>query len=350
MSQWELSPGPGNPRNSEGAFLRLRDGGLLFCYSAFRGDAALDHTSADIAVIRSADDGRTWSAPETLFRASDHGAMNVMSVSLLRMQNGDIGIFYLVRMSWMDMRVALRRSADEGGTWGAPVLCTPRPDFYVMNNDRAVRLSSGRIVLPMADHPFLRMEGDAAIFAPARAAFFYSDDDGATWREAAHTIALPMECSGLQEPGLLETADHQLYGWARTNLGCQYAFASSDGALHWGEASPGAFPSPLSPLSMKRLLDGRLLALWNPVCTPNADPRTGGRTPLVFALSADEGRTWSAPRSLEDDPLAGYCYTAIFPMSDAVLLAYCAGDIRRDASCLNRLRIRRVPLATFDAP
>ena len=49
---------------------------------------------------------------------------------------------------------------------------------------------------------------------------------------------------------------------------------------------------------------------------------------------------------IEDDPDAGYCYTAILPMDNAVLLAYCAGTEADLGSCLNRLRIRRLQLSS----
>ena len=35
----ELAPGTGNPRNSEGAFLELKDGKILFVYSHFFGES-----------------------------------------------------------------------------------------------------------------------------------------------------------------------------------------------------------------------------------------------------------------------------------------------------------------------
>ena len=146
------------------------------------------------------------------------------------------------------------------------------------------------------------------------------------------------------EPGVTETAPGVLYGWARTDLGRQYEFRSADGGVHWTDAVPSRFTSPLSPLSMKGLTDGRLMAVWNPVPRNNLSPdgdAADGRTPLVFALSGDGGASWSAPRVIEDDPRAGYCYTAILPLRDAVLLAYCAGT-EEDGCCLNRLRIRRM--------
>ena len=153
MCIYDIVPVKNNPRNSEGSFLELDSGEILFAYSGFHGDSYMDHACADIMLIRSRDGGRTWSQPETVARTADAGAMNLMSVSLLRMQTGDVGVFYLTRMSWTEMTVTLRRSSDAGKTWSAPVLCAPRVSYYVINNDRVTRTSSGRIILPLAEHP-----------------------------------------------------------------------------------------------------------------------------------------------------------------------------------------------------
>lgn len=346
----ELSPAPGNPRNSEGAFLPLRDGRVLFCYSAFLGDSARDYTEANIACVESSDGGASWSRPHTLFTAESNGAMNLMSVSLLRMRNGEIGLFYLVRRDWDDMRVVLRRSQDEGEHWSEMVECTPRKGYFVMNNDRALRLSTGRILLPAAEHTL--QDAAQRAYTPAIATFFYSDNDGMSWHESAArlSIADTGSASGLQEPGIVELWDGSLYGWARTDLCLQYEFASRDGGATWSPPRPSRFTSPLSPLSTKRMPDGRLFAVWNPIpayVTRESSPITGGRTPLVASVSADDGTTWSAPWALETDPEGGYCYTAICFTEVGVLLAYCGGDARRDASCLNRLILRRIPYSAF---
>ena len=112
--------GNGNPRNSEGSFLSV-DGKdeILFAYTSFVGEKARDFTKADIKITRSHDGGRTWDTPVTVIHANDYDAMNVMSVSFLRMQNGDIGMIYLIRMNWLNMRIVMRYSADSGRTWGA---------------------------------------------------------------------------------------------------------------------------------------------------------------------------------------------------------------------------------------
>lgn len=346
QSTHDIAPTPGHPRNSEGAFLPLTDGRLLFIYSAFTGEHAQDHTPADLTAITSCDGGRTWSAPRTVVRASEYGAMNVMSVSLLRMRDGAIGLFFLIRRSWSDMCIALRRSHDEGETFGPDTRCSTRTGYFVMNNDRVVRLSTGRILAPAAEHICTPDGAGGVRLSPATATCFFSDDDGCTWQETGAPVVLTGtdSRSGLQEPGLIERTDGTLLGWARTDLGAQYAFSSPDGGRSFTSPARSRFTSPLSPLSMKRLPDGHLLALWNPECVPDPDPRTAGRTPLVYALSGDDGRTWSAPVALESDPQTGYCYTAIAVVGDTLLLAYCAGQAEADGLYLNRTRIRRIPL------
>ena len=81
-----LNPGEGNPRNSEGDFIQLNDGRILFVYTRFTGSAS-DHGAAFLAARVSTDAGETWSAEDTVILPNE-GGMNVMSVSLLRLRAG----------------------------------------------------------------------------------------------------------------------------------------------------------------------------------------------------------------------------------------------------------------------
>ena len=81
-------------RNSEGAFVELKDGTILFAYTRYVGEDWRDDASADIVVIKSKDGGTTWSEPEVMVE-HDPGYGNVMSVSLLRLQSGRICFIYL---------------------------------------------------------------------------------------------------------------------------------------------------------------------------------------------------------------------------------------------------------------
>ncbi len=351
----DLPPVPGNPRNSEGAFATLKDGRILFVYSHFLGTSSADAAKARLAARTSADGGTTWSADRFIDTPEEDSVMNVMSVSLLRHANGDLGMFYLLRRSWHDMRMYCRRSTDEGLTWSTPVRCMPAPGYYVVNNDRIVRLKSGRLVIPAALHRALGERNEAsAVDWRGVAEFYLSDDDGRTWRRASGYATLPVAHtrSGLQEPGLIELRDGVLWAWARTDLGRQYEFFSHDGGETWSVPAPSRFTSPNSPLSLKQLPgSGKLLAVWNPGPAYETRPvsRIGGdRTPLVLATGDSPAGRWSRVAILEghDRNDAGYCYTAIHFTADAVLLAYCAGG-DEDRSRLARLRLRRIPLSAL---
>ena len=347
----DLPPSPGNPRNSEGAMLRLNDGSILFIYSRFCGSDAADDAAADLYALISDDEGEHFHSLGPVVFHAETSAKNVMSVSLLRMENGDIGLFYLERRGETDMRMMLRRSADEGRTWTDPAICMPNSGYYVVNNDRVLRLCSGRILLPAALHR-LSLRDDGSTRFDSRADFLcvYSDDDGRTWREGAGKCALapagPSQ-TGLQEPGVVELEPGMLWAWARTDLGRQYETFSLDGGETWTPAAPSAFTGPMSPLPIKRLPDGSLLAVYNPIPLYNGRPEivngvwTGGRTPLCLARMRNRTQSAPHPIAIEDDPASGYCYVSIFPAKDGVLLSYCAGG-PNDGSCLNRLRIRKI--------
>lgn len=349
-----LPHGPGNPRNSEGAFIDLRDGRILFAYTRYRGESWADHATADIAARTSSDGGCTWSAEDRLLVPND-GSQNVMSVSLLRLADGQLALFNLRKDGFNACIPFLRTSADEGESWSVPARGVPVPGYFVLNNDRVVALRSGRLVMPVAYHrPRGPRQGGSAGDASslghdprAVAVFYLSDDQGRTWYEAPDVLPLPVRSgTGLQEPGVVELAEGRLWAWFRTDTGRQWQSFSTDAGLTWTWPEPSVFHSPASPLSMKRdPQTGQLVAVWNDRSgrwgLPEPAKSSWGRTPLVIAWSRDEGATWERAAVLEDDPERGFCYVAMHFTPDAVLLGYCCGGrgsaVLQDA-CIRRLQ------------
>jgi hypothetical protein len=335
-----LEPTQDNPRNSEGAFATLKNGRIVLLYTQFYGGTH-DESPARVAEVHSDDKGATWSAPSVAIE--NDGKQNIMSVSLLRLASGKIALVYLVKNSWTDCRPVFRVSTDEMKTWTPPILIAPEPQYYVVNNDRLVQLRSGRLLLPAAWHK----SPDRKFHPHAVDCFFYSDDDGQTWKQAPAVLDVPATLkAGLQEPGVVELDDGSLFGWARTDGGCQYGFTSKDAGLNWTEPSASELKSPLSPASIKPFGDSKLLTIFNDHSGQFEFPKNK-RTPLVSAISADGGRTWTNRKLIENDKDGWYCYTAIHFVDDFVLLAYCAGDSK--VGGLNRLRIRRVKRAWLES-
>lgn len=346
----DFAPGPGNPRNSEGAFIRLKDGRILFVYSRFVGDCGSDNAPAHIVGRYSGDEGESWSGERILFRREDLDAGNIMSVSLLRMKDDALGLFFIVRKDWYDTRLHLFVSHDEAETFGKGVCCIPARGYYVTNNDRVIRTRSGRILVPSNLHRVKR-ENPLCFDECGFGFFFYSDDDGRTWNESADVLCPPSNKMvwGIQDTGVIELAHGALWAYSRSTGGTQLQSFSLDDGDTWTDPAPSRFTSPCSPMQMKRLVDGRILAVWNPVPGNNVHPFSCGwdRTPLVIATRADEGKTWTGARYLEDGSEdAGYSYPAVFAEQDYCLVAYCAGS-RADGSDLFRLRLRKIDNGEF---
>ncbi len=344
-----------NPRNSEGDFLVFDDGRIAYAYSGYIGNSDSDHAMCNICVVYSYDNGKTFDTNniETLVNASDYGEENVMSVTLRYMNNGDIGLFYLLKHPGITSEYYLRRYKGDFNHLVSETKCLPfgYEGYFVVNNDRVLRTSDGRWIIPAAYHNSSvgrtdgqYLDGRAAVY------FFVSEDDGYSWTQSKEILQLSDTYSktGLQEPGLMELQNGVLYCYARTDRAYQYESVSVDGGYHWFAPQPSQFTSPDSPMLIKKNpYNSKYYAVWNPVAKMFNVPRYGeswGRTPLVIAES-DDGTHFSKPYVLEDDEHRGFCYPALeFLDENRMLISYCAGD-ENDGCCLDRTVIKRLTLS-----
>lgn len=319
------------PRNGEGTFLRLKNGNILFAYTCFSGETWYDGCTADIAGRISSDEGETWTEKRLLLKHDDD-ARNLMCPSLLRLQDGRIGLIYL-RKSRQGVNAVpyIAFSRDEGETFSSPVkIIDDNNNYFVVENDHAVVLSDGRIILPANLHSEI-INGNYEITEHGKKCIFASDDNGKTWSEIAGRQDIPfshISKTGLQETCVYEQTDGILRAFSRTDMAFQYECFSSDNGRTWTVPEPNRFfSSPDSPLLMKRA-GNYTLAVFNPV--PNFTTRdcenTWGRTPLVCAVSKDDGKTFPVIHFLETDPLNGYCYPAVFDGGSYVLVSYYHSD------------------------
>lgn len=338
----------GNPRNGEGSFLRIDENTIMYAYSKYEGNNWTDHCPADICAIYSYDEGETWKDERLLVK---HDSTNVMSASLLRFANGNIGLFYLRKENeTCSCLLYLIRSSDNGKTWSEPMRCINEDKYFVTNNDRVVKLKSGRILFPANLHPFNEetppTPGKFDISRVAKFNVFASNDDGYTWYKLAENIESPEKESrtGLQESGFYQRETGEIIAWSRTDMGFQYECISYDDGKTWTPPHPKKFfTSPASPMSMKKVC-GKVIAVFNPIpaytTRENLNKRTWGRTPYVCAVSEDDGNSFDKVFCLEDDETNGYCYAAIFDGGNYFLLAYYHSN--NGEGCLNSNKIVKI--------
>lgn len=346
----DLPPRDGNPRNSEGAFLRAPSGEILFAYSAYSGTSWHDHAACNIKMIRSRDEGETWSDPEMIAAAEFFGTENVMSVSALTQKDGSLAFYFLIKENDGTSTLGRTVSTDGGKTftpervkWNVPSA------YYVINNDRLVRTSDGKIIAPAAYYPPHKSE--YGIYNPAITVLLISDDDGASFRMHPYARLVTGDAvnrkRGMQEPGIIELSKGIFRIWMRTGAGYQYHSFSFDNLGSFTSPEPSEFTSPDSPMQIVRFNENTLYAVYNPI--PNYNGRqyprwSAGRTPFVVRKSTDNGKTFGELNVIEDGGDRGFCYPAVFFTADgSMLCAYCRGN-EADGVCLARLGISKIPL------
>src|SRR5690606_8992388 len=136
--------------------------------------------------------------------------------------------------------------------WSDPVPCiTDEIGYYVLNNDRVVQLSDGRLIMAVALHNTADYEEPnwkGSIMT------YFSDDNGKSWRRS-ETVLAPVNEKGerytAQEPGLVELGDGSLLLFIRSDAGSQLFSRSTDRGKTWSEAKPSPLSSPLSPATIE---------------------------------------------------------------------------------------------------
>ena len=356
-----LQTNQNNLRNGEGSFVRLDDGRIMFAYTQFLGKSREDHATAQIVAIYSSDEGETWTEPSVLFDKGD--SLNIMGASLLKLQNGEIGIKYgrkdVVEDGYIVAMPKYRYSKDDGKTWSEEISCATEPGYYCGTNNRLLQQKNGRMLYP---YSYLGGVKDRT-FTAGVFKLLYSDDNGRTWGELDVELRSPYNDNvGFQEPGVFEMEDGRLWMYCRTEYGHQWQSFSSDNGKTWTDPRPNfLFTSPNSPMLITKVKD-YVIAIFNPLGFSAVNDRVWHsetacgrpmRTPFICAFSKDGGKSFDTTDKtyrpsfasecvyIEDDLSQGYCYPAVIETSDGFLVAYYHSN-GSDVNCLNCTKMVKI--------
>jgi len=327
-------------RHSEGSAIELPDGRLLLVWSRFDGHKDKcgplgDNGPATLVVAASTDGGQSWSAAKPLPVGT--ASRNIMQAAFVPVRDR-LMIAFSVRSREGNTSIKHAIESKDGGqTW------SERRQLFPAGgpNDRAVRLSTGRILMP--SHRVSRTRVGKT--ADNETLVARSDDEGLTWKlsdlltHAPHAMeskeADPHPVK-IHEPAVAECPDGSLLMLARSVTGVLYQARSKDGGETWSRLEPTSLPSFAAPPYLRRLRDGRLALLWNPIvgkaaaakaaaAIKNQDPVPyGPRQRLVLATSKDGGQSWSAPQTIAEDGKHGFCYPWTLERKDGTLTVFCS--------------------------
>jgi predicted neuraminidase len=254
-----------------------------------------DEGASDVKIWSSRFDGKAWTVPAVVAEEPSFPCWNPV---LFKSKSGTVFHFYKAGKNPMSWTGYVRRSTDNGSTWG-----------------KVEQLPAG-LLGPIKNKPIQREDG--TILAPTsveshRAWACWverSNDDGKTWKKFG-PISVPGHPHGIIQPTLFERKDGSILALCRSKgLGAIVQSVSKDNGENWTAGSKTDLPNPNSGIDGVSTANGDFYLVYNHTKT--------GRTPLNLARSTDEGKTWKIVATLEEQP-GEYSYPAIIHGSDGKL-------------------------------
>ncbi|GAA1603585.1 exo-alpha-sialidase [Kribbella hippodromi] len=283
------------------AIVRTKSGALLAFAEARRAWCA-DSQEIDLVLRRSDDDGRTWSATQTVLSGTDTDPNAVATrgnpTPIVDYETGRI-----VLLSTMDPGTTTRPrtpyvqfSDDDGKTWSkaknlGSQIDDPAWGWYATGPVHGIQLTrgahAGRLVAGTNyDNGNQQNAGQLV----------YSDDHGVTWHKGATDLradAVPQEIS------VVEKVDGGVYAGARNNAGTSGASRMSAVSNDGGETFAAPFATiaglttPVVQGSLQRLRAVDQGDKYNRILfAAPADPDR--RRYMTIRSSFDEGKTWQS--------------------------------------------------------
>jgi photosystem II stability/assembly factor-like uncharacterized protein len=233
-------------------------------------------TGGRAMIMRSTDEGKTWSKPVTLIDTPNDDR----HPAWVELPDGTLlcSLFIYPGVEFADFvkrpedahRTVIIRSHDRGQTWDKELIRPPSPFLADESDGPMVLLKDGSVLLTIS--------GVAKQGGPTEAAVFTSRDRGATWQ----LLSVIKTDHDLDEANATQLPDGQLVLMARPEGDICW---SRDHGRTW--TAPVTFGMRIYAPSLYVLRDGALVCLHGSYA-----PGHGG---LRLILSTDGGHTWIAP-------------------------------------------------------
>ena len=247
----------------------------------------------DLALRRSFDGGRSWTPIRFI---ADEGALTLTNpCPVVDCTTGTIWLPFCrgSRPGRGAAEIVLIKSTDDGQTWSEPVNISktamdPGWPYVGAGPGHGIQLKSGRLLIPCWADSTQQCGEIQTSFC------FYSDDHGTSWK-----LGQPLTRNASDECDVVQLADGSVYLNARSRQEKKqraYAF-SKDGGHSWSEVKYDSNqPEPSCDGALIRLSDtGRFQKNRVLVSCP-ANPNA--RDHLTIRLSYDECRTWPVAKVL----------------------------------------------------
>jgi len=256
--------------------------------------------------------GGVWSSPRVVAARDDVACWN----PVLFYNAGVLTLYYKIGNHIPKWQTMYRQSTDGGQTWSTEMeLIAGDTGGRGPVKNKCIRLKSGIILAPASWESDTQWECFVDISA----------DGGVTWQRS-NDVPRHGEFAdkGIIQPTLWED-DTGVNMLTRSSEGFIYASRSTDGGYTWEPARKTSLPNNNCGIDVAKLADGRLVLVYNTV-----SGNWAARSPIAFAVSCDNGLSWSEPQILDYVPCdpkvnieaTEFSYPAIVAKGNDVFISY----------------------------
>jgi predicted neuraminidase len=303
-------------RNTIPQIGRLGNGMLLVVFGAFgKGDG-----NGRVYGTFSSDGAKSWSAPRLLIddpKFMDGDPNMLIDGNTVWVYCTRVRIPNDIRKAW----TVMVKSTDNGATWSEPKeIFIPR-QYTPGKQHNAIKLRDGSYAMGIAWDLWAekglaaRTEGEMDL---ASGILLSTDGERWTLHGDLHAVTAekvaPNHTNGLCEPSIVQLEDGELFMILRSGESHHYESRSRDGGHTWSTPVSSALTGSNTPTALWRneKTPSEIIAVWN------NNPLN--RWPLVSALSKDGGRTWTKP-SIIAQPGRQVSYPGITQLTDGTLVS-----------------------------
>lgn len=342
---------------------------LAWCEARKRPAGVSDWDDIRILLRRSHDDGKSWSAPQSIANVEGPKRKNPFALRMKNVDPADVTYNNPVLIADRDGTVHMlfcleyercfyQRSEDDGLFWSKPVEITAVFDAFqkdyawkvlATGPNHSIQLRTGRLVVPV----WLSTGEGGNAHRPSVTATIYSDDQGQTWQAGDIAVPCTDEWINPNETVAIELSDGRVMLNVRNESKAhrRLVVTSPDGATNW--STPEFDDALLEPICMGGIVrynhGGQSLILFsNPhnltKAQAKAEPgKNRDRKNVSVKLSRDEGQTWPVNKLLEDGPSA---YSDLAVTKDGTIL--CIYGRAGDSKGMTAWSGGRLTLARFN--
>jgi sialidase-1 len=312
---------------------RRSSGQLLVVWSGGRQQHVCPFGRVDM--MRSDDDGQTWTWPRTLL----DGAIDDRDAGVLETAKGSLLVTTFTSLAYesYELEKALAKKSGDSGAWPADKLerwlsvhnrLTPEQrqaelgQWMIRSTDNGLTWSRRYSSIVNSPHGPIQLSDGRLFYAGAtlwakerKIGVCQSHDDGQSWEWLAEIPTRSGDDSQhYHELHAVEAADGRLVVQIRNhnpaNKGETLQCESTDGGKHWSD--PRSIGVWGLPSFLLRLRDGRLLMSYGYRRKPFGN---------LARVSDDHGATWSEPLTISDDGIGGDLgYPSTVELGDGSLL------------------------------